>query len=525
MVLGLSYRQQVGLAGVAVVASALAVAALLNGGSAWWSARNELMQTARQIDQRSMQVRAESMRLANSLPDDEDCDRAALRRLMAKSHYLRDIGKIHGTRIYCDAQDGSGARIDLGPPQVTRADGVRVWVNERGVWAARGHNALVIDPASFLDAPLPADTTIAIIEIESGRAMASSAPLAPALVAAAWKVGPGSFTSGDKLLAISKSRDGRTLELAVRPISAIRAAAASTRSRYLLVGGFAGLVLALVLALALRHRRSMMFELRHALKHHLLGVALQPIVGFEGGLARVVGFECLARWQTSDGDDISPSRFVPMIEAAGLGPELARCMIANLAREFGATLIAQPDIYVALNLSSADVASSALLDDIDKTLVDAGIPTSQIVIELTERTFEAEGLTEGLDRLRKSGHRLSIDDFGTGASNASRLASFHPEMVKVDRSFLVHADGEGVAAALLPQLVAMAHSCGAKVVIEGVETLEQASSLAAFGEVFAQGYYWHRPMDAGDAAMLIAGQMVAKRVNELVGGSYAENRR
>lgn len=360
-----------------------------------------------------------------------------------------------------------------------------------------------IDPASFLDTPMPPNTTVSILEAETGRSLASNGALPRSLELAAWKAGRGSFTMDDYLVAVSKSHDGRTLEVAARPLAAVRAAADKTRSRYLSAGAVAGLGLALLSALAIRHRRSLSYELREAVKHRLLHVAMQPIVGFEPSGMRVVGFECLARWQTASGEEIPPSRFVPMVEAAGLGPELARCMVANIAREFGATLVANPQLYVAFNLSSADVASPELLDDIERTLAAASIPAAQIVIELTERTFESEGVELGLDRLRKAGHRLCVDDFGTGASDASRLASFRAEMVKVDRSVLAHAAGKGKAASLLPQLVKMAHACGAKVVIEGVETKAQAKGLAEFGEVFAQGFYWHLPMDAGEATRLV----------------------
>ncbi len=421
----LGYQQQVLLAGAVLLAGSLLVAGLLNEGSTWWSARSELMQITRQVEQRSMQLRAE----AASTP--------------------------------------------------------------------------ATDLASFLDTPLPPQTWVSILEVESGQRIVSSGALPRSLELAAWKAGGGSLTVDEHLVAVSRSSDGRTLAVAARPLAALRAASARTRARYLSAGAVAGLGLLMLASLAIRHRRSLKYELREALKHRLLHVALQPIVGFEQSGPRVVGFECLARWQSASGEEISPSRFVPMIESLGLGAELARCMVANLVREFGGTLVANPHLYVAFNLSAADVASPGLLDDMDWTLTAAGIPVSQIVIELTERTFEAEGLEAVLDRLRKAGHRLSVDDFGTGAWNLSRLTSFHPDMVKVDRSVLARADGEGKAAALLPQLVAMAHTCGAKVVIEGVETVAQAKSLAELGEVFAQGYFWHRPMESGEATRLV----------------------
>jgi EAL domain-containing protein (putative c-di-GMP-specific phosphodiesterase class I) len=203
---------------------------------------------------------------------------------------------------------------------------------------------------------------------------------------------------------------------------------------------------------------------------------------------------------------------VPLVETAGLGSELARCVAERLLSEFADTWRAHPALYVAFNLASADIADVRLLDDLSAMRSAAGIASSQVVIELTERTAEAPGLVAGLERLRRAGVRLSIDDFGTGVSNASRLATFKPEMVKVDRSFLLHADSASHAAELLPQLVAMARGIGSAVVVEGVETPEQAQLLAGLGGVFGQGYYWQRPMTAQEASRLLASLVTAPAV-------------
>jgi sensor c-di-GMP phosphodiesterase-like protein len=378
-----------------------------------------------------------------------------------------------------------------------------MWISPRGIYAARGHSFLRMDPMSLVDMPLPPDTRVAVLEAESGRLMVHSDPLPKSLLEAAAKRRRGELSMDGYLVAVSSSDDSRTIDIAARPLSARQAAIVASLPGRLGVGaGFGVAAFALVMFGFLRHY-SLMSELRRALRMHALDIALQPIVDASGATPRVVGFECLVRWTREDGQTVSPSVFVPMLEAAGLGSELARVVVTRLLATFGASLRAQPEIYVALNLASTDVADSRLLDDIDRMLAAAGVSTSQSVVELTVRSFEAEGLAGGLERLRKAGHRLSIDDFGTGASNASRLASYAPEMVKVDRSFLLHADTSSHAAALLPQLVAMAHGCGARVVIEGVETPAQAEMLTGFGEVFGQGYYWHRPMAPEAAAQLL----------------------
>jgi sensor c-di-GMP phosphodiesterase-like protein len=493
------------LAASAAIVLAVAAALGASAWSTWRSAWADLHRQAAAVDKRSMQVRMEGLLLATKLPDSEDCDRNQLRALIANTHYVRDIGRIRGNRIYCNAMDGSGARIALGEPSVVRSDGVRMWIGARGIWAARGYSAMRMDPMSFVDLPYPDHTTVAILEAETGRLMVHSAPLPKSLFDAVRSQRRGELRSDGYLVFVSQSADGRTLDLAARPLQSVRDEFIVALPATLSTGLLAGVALFALVMFGFVRYHSLMSELRRALKKRRLGVALQPIVAGPVGepAKRVVGFECLARWSREDGTEVSPSLFVPMIEAAGLGSELARCMVAALVSSFGAALRANPEIYVALNLASADVADPRLLDDLDRMLSAASIPTSQIVIELTERTFEAEGLAGGLARLRQAGHRLSIDDFGTGASNASRLASFAPEMVKVDRSFLLHADTDSHAAALLPQLVAMAHGCGARVVVEGVETTTQAEMLAGYGEIFVQGYFWHRPMPAAAASALL----------------------
>jgi sensor c-di-GMP phosphodiesterase-like protein len=370
---------------------------------------------------------------------------------------------------------------------------------------------------SLIDIPLPADTTVAVLESESGHLMVHSDPLPKSLLQAAWKLREGELRQDGYLVEISSSEDSRTVDLAARPLTALEAAFLAALPKRLSIGAALGaLAFALVMAAFLRHY-SLMSELRRALRVRSLTIALQPIMSLGGKNGdgsdfrppRVAGFECLVRWTREDGTPVSPAVFVPMIESAGLGSELARCVVSTLVSSFGETLRAFPDVYVSLNLASTDIADAKLLDEIERMLAAAHLPPSQIVVELTESRGDesSTAVTEGLRRLRASGHRLSIDDFGTGASNASRLAALSPEIVKVDRSFLLHADTASHAAELLPQLIGMARGLGAKVVIEGVETPEQAALLTGYGDILGQGYYWHRPMPPASAAALLAGAL------------------
>ena len=500
------HRTEAFLAATAVFVLAMMVAIGWASWTEWHSARNELTTVARAVDHRSIQVRAESLLLANKLPEGEDCDRALLRKLLGSTHYVRDLGRIRNTRIYCNTMDGSGARIELGPPTVMRgSDGLRMWIQPRGIYAALGHSFLRMDPMSLIDMPLPPDTAVAVIDAETGHLLTHSQPLPKTLLEAAAKLRQGELRQDGYLAVVSSSEDSRTVDVAARPLTALQAAFVASLPKRLSFGAALGAIsFALVMAGFLR-RHSLLSELRRALQMRKLDIALQPIVAASGPSPRIVAFECLSRWTREDGQSMSPAVFVPMIESAGWSAELVRTVLTRLLSSFSDALRAYPDVHVTLNFSSADVANPRLLDDLERMLATAHVSASQIVIELTESgDHDVPGLADGLMRLRRAGHWIGVDDFGTGSSNASRLAAYRPEIVKVDRSFLLHAHTLTHAAELLPQLVAMARGCGAKVVVEGVETPDQAALLAGFGaDVFGQGYYWHRPMSPEAAARLL----------------------
>jgi EAL domain-containing protein (putative c-di-GMP-specific phosphodiesterase class I) len=102
--------------------------------------------------------------------------------------------------------------------------------------------------------------------------------------------------------------------------------------------------------------------------------------------------------------------------------------------------------------------------------------------------------------LRAMGVRLSLDDFGTGASTLSLLASCPVDQIKLDRSFV---PGPGPAAIALAVLQ-LAKAFGVEAVAEGVETSAQAEKLADLGYERAQGFHFARPMPADQLAAVLA---------------------
>ena len=122
-----------------------------------------------------------------------------------------------------------------------------------------------------------------------------------------------------------------------------------------------------------------------------------------------------------------------------------------------------------------------------------------IVIEILETGVSDEAqLIDAVSLYRRLGCRIAIDDFGVGYSNFDRLWRLRPDFVKIDRSVIVSATRETHAKLVLAQMIKLIQQCGAKVVVEGIETRGQALTALDAGADFLQGYYMARP---GIAAM------------------------
>ena len=113
--------------------------------------------------------------------------------------------------------------------------------------------------------------------------------------------------------------------------------------------------------------------------------------------------------------------------------------------------------------------------------------------EITETSFADQGAIQTqLLRLQRHGARFSLDDFGTGVSNLTRLMELPVHVVKLDVG-VVHSYFKGEFS-MLPDMVHMIRNANLKTVLEGVETQEMKESLEQMGCDYEQGYYFSRPL-------------------------------
>jgi EAL domain-containing protein (putative c-di-GMP-specific phosphodiesterase class I) len=131
--------------------------------------------------------------------------------------------------------------------------------------------------------------------------------------------------------------------------------------------------------------------------------------------------------------------------------------------------------------------------EVAEALRTAGLPADRLTIEITESMVVGGGATqETLRDLRELGVRISLDDFGTGASTLSLLATCPVDEIKLDRSFVPGPGPDTIARAVLQ----LARAFALNAVAEGVETADQAAELHRLGYTRAQGFHFARPLPA-----------------------------
>ena len=247
-------------------------------------------------------------------------------------------------------------------------------------------------------------------------------------------------------------------------------------------------------------------EFQYALSNGRITYYLQPQVDMETG--EIIGAEALTRWIDKDGSLISPATFIPALEESGFVVTLDKYIwqgVASWLRErLDRGLRVVP---ISLNVSRVDILACDVAEHMGALAAQYSLPPELMHIEITETAYTGE--SEAVDRLTADLHTRGfstyMDDFGTGQSTLAMLKNVNVDVIKLDRTFVPTDRDQGRSAQIVSSMLEMAQSLHLPVVIEGVETNEQANMLRQMGARYAQGFLYYRPMPAKDFEALLDG--------------------
>lgn len=241
-------------------------------------------------------------------------------------------------------------------------------------------------------------------------------------------------------------------------------------------------------------QRSVERDLEHAIATGQIEVWFQPQCQLASG--KVTGFEALIRWFHPQLGAISP----PEIVQASQALHLAETLTTHIATHVCLLLERLPSLglaetTVAINISPREFALYSVADMLEQVTSRHAINRSLLEVEITEEAIlDTEGAGEQLKRLENAGYKLAVDDFGMGHSSLAYLIDLRIDRLKIDRSFVRNVAESRNNQDLIAALVGLGYALSLDIVVEGVETENDATVLQMLGCRIAQGYFFARPM-------------------------------
>jgi diguanylate cyclase (GGDEF)-like protein/PAS domain S-box-containing protein len=249
-------------------------------------------------------------------------------------------------------------------------------------------------------------------------------------------------------------------------------------------------------------RRQLEQDLRDALTSGGLELHYQPVVSTT--TEKITGFEALLRWNHPKRGQLSPSKFIPIAEDAGLIVQIGEWALRTACHD----MAKWPDgVRVAVNVSPLQFANPTLPAVVTNVIASTQIDPSRLELEITESVFlnDSDGTDAMFAALKRIGVRLALDDFGTGYSSLGYLKKAPFDKIKIDQSFVrgatIHGSRNG---AIIASIVSLAEALDMETTAEGVETLDELDLIRVLGCSHVQGFVYAKPLTRTDAEALLA---------------------
>lgn len=235
-----------------------------------------------------------------------------------------------------------------------------------------------------------------------------------------------------------------------------------------------------------------------ALEDGRISIYLQPKFSIDE--QKLIGAEALSRIIDEEGNIVPPGMYIDILEKSGLISRLDNYVVSKVIELQKQWLSEGKDlIYISMNLSRVDFWEPEFVENLDRKIVQSGIPSKYFEFELTETVFceNVSDITRQIDFLRRRGYMISMDDFGSGYNSLHMLGKIPVDIIKFDRGFVLNCIPVEEGRKIMKSLVNTFREINFNVICEGVESAEEEKIVRECGCNAVQGYYHDKPLPSG----------------------------
>ena len=242
-------------------------------------------------------------------------------------------------------------------------------------------------------------------------------------------------------------------------------------------------------------------DLEAALERNQLELVFQPKLDLKSG--QCISAEALLRWRHPERGVVFPGEFIPYAEQTGFVVRLTRWVIEHACAQHVEWRRSGLVLPLSVNVSVRDLEVAGFPAFVASQLQRHGIEPGCLCLEITESAVidNVSQARNALEKLRRMGVHLSIDDYGTGYASLAYLRALPVREIKIDQSFVRGLASNTGDEIIVRSTIELAHNLGLKVVAEGVESEAALAQLVLLGCDEAQGYYLSRPLPPQDFAL------------------------
>ncbi len=217
----------------------------------------------------------------------------------------------------------------------------------------------------------------------------------------------------------------------------------------------------------------------------------EPVIDCHSG--ENVMYESLLRIRKED-KIYRPETFLHLAQEMGQMSMITRSMIRNTFKIIHTFNIQQ---IVSLHLSSYDLQDEGVLPYIQFCLERYDINPSSIAFQLTEGidALKNKNVFTSIKTLQTNGHKIILNNFGSGQCNLSLLLLLQPDCIKLHADIIQKTETDSIYQRIIEKMIEIIHQIGSKAIASDITSETQKKFLKSIYIDYLQGPLFHEPFE------------------------------